>query len=255
MDREEFEGRKFIVFGASSGIGRSCAIQLGRRGANVTLVARNQERLAETASQIPKGHSVILPCDVSDFNAAEAVVKDAVKLDSVKLDGCVFSVGTANVVAVRTAEERELMPHFQTNFFSLAAIMRSFTSRRVSKDGASFVSISSIAAIAPEKGQCIYGATKSAINAYSYVAAQELASRRIRVNTICPDMVETPMGSPGLQRLTPERLKERYPLGVLTPEDIADTALFLLSDASKKITGQAIQITAGSIGGNDNFVF
>lgn len=255
MGREEFNGRKFIVFGASSGIGRACAVQLGQRGANVILVARNQERLAEAASQIPEGHSVILPCDVSDFNAAEAAVKDAVKLDGVKLDGCVFSVGIAPIVPVSAVKEAILIKGFQTNLFSFYGILKAFSSRRISVDGASFVSLSSMAAIEPAKGQGIYAATKAAINACTCAAAKELAPRGIRVNTVCPEMVDTPMGHDCLVNLPPERLRKRYPMGALAPEDIAETVLFLLSGASGKITGQAIQITAGSTGGDDNFEF
>lgn len=255
MDTKEFEGRKIMVFGASSGIGRACAVQLGEHGAKVILVGRNQERLEETASHIPERFSVIMPCDVSSFSAAEQVVKDAVKLDGVKLDGCVFSVGIVSVVPIMAVKENMLKEAFQTNLFSLYGIMKAFASRRISQDGASFVSISSDAAVVPAKGQCVYGAAKAAINMYTRIAAIELSSRKIRVNVVCPEMVDTPMGHGCLQLLSTERLQERFPLGILTPEDIADTVLFLLSDASKKITGQAIQITAGSTGGDDNYQF
>lgn len=255
MEQREFVGRKVIVFGASSGIGRACAIQLGKCGAKVVLVGRNLKRLEETASHISEGASAILPCDVSNFNAAQEVVKDSVKLDGAKLCGCVFSVGIAPVVPLTAVREQVLIEAFRTNLFSLYAVLKAFSSRRISLEGASFVSLSSGAAISPIKGQCIYAATKAAINTYTSVAAKELAFRSIRVNTVCPEMVDTPMGA-GLRLLPPERLQERYPLGVLTPEDIADIVLFLLSDASKKITGQAIAITAGSVGGDhDNIVF
>lgn len=255
MDQREFEGRKILVFGASSGIGRACAVQLGNRGARVLLVGRNRERLEETASRIPEGLGVILPCDVSDFDAAQAVVKDAVKLDGVKLDGCVFSVGIATVCPVLAVRRETLLEIYQTNLFSLAGILKAFASRRISRDGASFVGLSSGAAIAPEKGQCMYASTKAAVNAYLFTAAKELASRGIRVNAVCPEMVDTPMGHDGIGNLSPQRRRERYPLGVLVPDDIADTVRYLLSDAGKKITGQAISITAGSTGGNDNFAF
>lgn len=251
---DEFEGRKIIVFGASSGIGRACAIRLGQRGANVILVGRDQERLEETAGHIPEGGRRILPCDVSDFNAAQNVVRNAVAADGSKLDGCVFSAGIAGIYAIRDAREEQLMKVFQTNFFSLAAVLKIFASRRHSKDGSSFVSLSSGAGNKPIRGQGIYGASKAAVNIYMCVAAQELAQRRIRVNAVCPEMVDTPMGA-GLHLLTPEQLQQRYPLGILTADDIADTVLFLLSDSSKKITGQAISITAGSTCTNQNFVF
>lgn len=254
MEQREFEGRKIMVLGASSGIGRACSIRLGERGARVLLVGRNQARLEETAGHIPEGLREILPCDVSDFDAAQAVVKDAVKRDGVKLDGCVFSVGIAPVCPVTAVQKHRLVEAFDTNLFSLFGILKVFASRRISRDGASFVSLSSGAAIGPTKGQSIYAATKGAMNAYLNVAAKELAPRRIRVNAVCPEMVDTPMGA-GLHLLPEARLQERYPLGMLTADDIADTVLYLLSDAGGKITGQAISITAGSTGGNDNFEF
>ena len=252
---ERLKGRKIIVFGASSGIGRACAIQLGGQGANVILVGRNMERLGETASHIPEGRSMILTCDVSDFDAARKVVTDAVKLDGMKLDGCLFAVGICITQPIISIRYDDLIKLFQTNFFAFVAVLKEFSSRRVSNNGASFVSISSCAALRPDKGQGIYAATKAAINAYTVVAAQELAARKIRVNTICPDVVDTPMGVAGLQRLTDERLQKRFPFGVIMPEDIADTALFLLESTSRKITGQAFSITAGSVGGDDQFAF
>lgn len=253
VEWQEFKGRKIMVFGASSGIGRACAVRLGEQGAKVILTARSQERLEETASHIPEGMSVILPCDVSDFDAAQNVVKEAVKLDGARLDGCVFSAGIFMPQTAISASERILAQTFRTNFYAFAAVLRTFASRRVSNDGASVVGISSQAAITPFKGQGIYSAAKAAMNSYAAVAAQELAVRRIRINTVCPDMVDTPMGT-GIHLLSPERLKERYPLGILTPEDIAGTVLFLLGDASKKITGQTISITAGSSGGSGDRV-
>ena len=121
MEQREFEGRKIMVLGASSGIGRACAIRLGEQGARVLLVGRNQARLEETAGHIPEGIREILPCDVSDFDAAQAVVKDAVKRDGVKLDGCVFSVGIAPVCPVAAIQKRRLVEAFDTNLFSKRA--------------------------------------------------------------------------------------------------------------------------------------
>lgn len=256
MDKQEFAGRKYMVFGASSGIGRACAIRLGELGASVVLVGRNQERLEETAGHIPEDRRVITPCDVSDFDAAEAVVKEAVKRDGVKLDGCVFSVGFTKNLPVRSTVKSVLADMYRTNVFSLYAVLKAFASRRVSRDGGAFVSISSRAAMLPNKGQAMYGGTKGAINSLTIAAAKELAPRQIRVNTICPDMVaDTPMGEGGLALLTPEQLQECYPLGLLKTEDVANAVLFLLSDASKKITGQAIKIDAGDPNYDVNFSF
>lgn len=250
MDYQEFLGKKYIVFGASSGIGRQTAVQLSRLGARLVLVSRNVERLEETAGMLHgEGHRT-LPCDVSDFDAARAVVKEAVKADGIKLDGCVFSVGILDEhYPIKSVNLPLLQNVFQTNFFSLVAILKEFSSRRISNDGASFVSLSSRAAMLPDKSQGIYGATKAAINTYTVVAAKELASRMIRVNAVCPEMVDTPMGAGFKKNISPERLKSMYPLGLLTTEDVADMVIYLLSSYSKKVTGQAIWLSAGNDGG------
>ena len=193
---------------------------------------------------------LILPCDVSDFDAAQAVVADAVKADNIKLDGCVFSAGISAVYPIRQAELSTLQEMFRTNFFSLVAILKAFCSRRVSKDGASFASVSSRAAMMPDKGQGIYGAAKAAINAYTVAAAKELAPRRIRVNAVCPEMVDTPMGAYFKENMPPEQLQKAYPLGLLTAEDVANTVIYLLSSYSGKVTGQAIWLSAGNDGGS-----
>ncbi len=249
-------GKKIIVFGASSGIGRETAVQLSRQGARVILVARNEARLAETLTMLEgEGHAV-LPCDVSDFAAAQNVVKEAVKTDGEKLDGCFFAAGIYMMSPVALVKEAALQQMFQTNFFAMTAVLSTFSSRRCSNDGASFVSISSRAATIPDKAQGVYGATKAAINAYTVAAAKELSSRKLRVNTICPEAVDTPMGAGLKENMPPERLKKFYPLDMLTAEDVANTAVFLLSDMSKKITGQSLWLSAGNDGGSvDGHIF
>lgn len=249
MGFREFDNKKIIIFGASSGIGRQAAIQLSMLGAKLVLVGRNEMRLQETADKLQGENHFILPCDVSDFDAAQDVVKAAVSKDKIKLDGCVFSVGAYAMYPVSSIKMPPIQEMFQTNFFSFAAILKAFSSRRISNDGASFVSISSRAAMMPDKTQGIYGATKAAINAYTVAAAKELSSRMIRVNTVCPEAVDTPMGS-GIKAMPPEQLQRTYPLGLLTTEDVANTVIYLLSSYSTKVTGQSIWLSAGNDGGN-----
>lgn len=246
----EFTGRKIIVFGASSGIGRQTAIQLSRLGARVILVSRNVERLNSVLGELDGSGHLVLPCDVSVFDAAQNAVKEAVKIDGVKLDGCVFSAGMYILNPVSIVKEKTLHEMFRTNFYALVAIMKSFASRRISNDGASFVSISSRAALAPDKAQGVYAATKAAMNAYVITAARELASRQIRVNTICPEVVDSPMGAGFKETSQPEKIQNLYPLGLIQTQDVADTVLFLLGDKSKKITGQSIWLSAGNDGGS-----
>lgn len=250
MGHAIFQGKKIMIFGASSGIGRQTAIQLSQLGAHLVLVGRNEARLQESLVFLQgEGHRSII-CDISDFSAAQKVVADAVKTDGVKLDGCLFSAGIYAMYPISAASLSGAQELFQTNFFSLVAILKAFASRRVSKDGASFVSVSSRAAAKPDKAQGLYGASKAAINSYTVAAAKELTSRGIRVNALCPESVDTPMGAGLKENMPPEQLHKIYPLGLLTAQDVANAAIFLLSDYSTKITGQAIWLSAGNDGGS-----
>ena len=255
-DYLNISGKKYLVFGASSGIGRQTAIQLSELGARVVLVGRNEERLHQTYNMlIGNGHSILV-CDVSNFSAAQLVVKNSVKIDGIKLDGCVFSAGIYAMLPVGVVTEDKLDKLFATNIFSLIAIVKSFSSKRISNDGASFVSVSSRAANLPDKSQGVYGATKAAINSYTFAAAKELSNRLIRFNAVCPEAVDTEMGAGFKHNTTDEYKKKIYPLGMLESKDVADAIIFLLSDMSKKITGQSIWLSAGNDGGSiENSIF
>lgn len=255
MNHREFEGKKYVIFGASSGIGRQTAVQLSQLGARTVLVGRNVARLEETAGMLQGESHLILSCDISDFDAAQAVVKEAVKVDDIKLDGCVFSAGIFARYPISITKLLPLQKMFQTNFFSLVAILKAFSSRRVSNNGASFVSISSRVAMMPDKTLGIYSATKAAINAYTVAAAKELAPRMIRVNAVCPETVDTPMAGNIKGDMPLEQLRRMYPLGLLTAEDVADMVIYLLSSYSKKVTGQSIWLSAGNDGGCERYIF
>ncbi|WP_443683415.1 SDR family NAD(P)-dependent oxidoreductase, partial [Phascolarctobacterium faecium] len=133
---------------------------------------------------------------------------------------------------------------------SMMAIAKAFSSKRISNNGASFVSVSSRAALLPDKSQGVYGASKAAINSYTVAAAKEMSNRLIRFNAVCPEAVDTEMGAGFKDNTTQEARQKIYPLGMLEAEDVADTIIFLLSDMSKKITGQSIWLSAGNDGGS-----
>ena len=161
-------------------------------------------------------------------------------MDNIKLDGCVFSAGIYAMLPLGAVTEEKINKIFATNIVSMMAIAKAFSSKRISNNGASFVSVSSRAAHLPDKSQGVYGASKAAINSYTVAAAKEISNRLIRFNAVCPEAVDT----------TQEAMQKIYPLGMLEAEDVADTIIFLLSDMSKKITGQSIWLSAGNDGGS-----
>ena len=127
-------------------------------------------------------------------------------------------------------------------------LLKEFSSRKVLNDAGSIVALSSRAALFPEKFLSRYATTKAAINITSNIAAQEFAKRKIRVNTICPEMVKTPMTEYFFSSVSQEQLNKFYPLGHLETSDVSDMIIFLLSDMSKKITGQNFYLSAGNAG-------
>lgn len=250
MEYLNFNGKKYLIFGASSGIGKQVALQLSQLGARLVLVGRNEEKLQETLEMLDgDGHNILI-CDVSDFSAAQNAVKTAVSMDNIKLDGCVFSAGIYAMLPLGAVTEEKINKIFATNIVSMMAIAKAFSSKRISNNGASFVSVSSRAALLPDKSQGVYEASKAAINSYTVAAAKEMSNRLIRFNAVCPEAVDTEMGAGFKDNTTQEAMQKIYPLGMLEAEDVADTIIFLLSDMSKKITGQSIWLSAGNDGGS-----
>lgn len=228
MEYLNFNGKKYLIFGASSGIGKQVALQLSQLGARLVLVGRNEEKLQETLEMLDgDGHNILI-CDVSDFSAAQNAVKTAVSMDNIKLDGCVFSAGIYAMLPLGAVTEEKINKIFATNIVSMMAIAKAFSSKRISNNGAS----------------------KAAINSYTVAAAKEMSNRLIRFNAVCPEAVDTEMGAGFKDNTTQEAMQKIYPLGMLEAEDVADTIIFLLSDMSKKITGQSIWLSAGNDGGS-----
>lgn len=236
------QGKNILITGASSGIGRETASYLASRGANVVLVARNGERLQNVAEEIgPKAFSY--PCDLQDAGAIKGIFEYCREL-GVLLDGMVHSAGIAKPIPVRTATPESVEETMRINCFSFLELGKQFYNRKYSQKGASIVAISSMAAVRPVMGQAAYASSKAALNSMVEVMAQEFLKRRIRVNSIMPSYVATPMvnGDVGYGMNTGI---DSMPLGVIDPKQIAYLVEFLLSDRSLHITGTAIPITSG----------
>ena len=185
-------GKTILVTGASSGIGRTTAINCSRMGARVVVTARDQS------------------------------------------------------LQFGTRDRFDVM--FEVNFFSPVELMRLMYKKKILKKGASVVLMASIGGThSYMPGNGVYGASKAALNSVMKYAAREYAARKVRVNSICPGMVDTPLIHRGV--ITDEQLAEdakKYPLGRYgRPEDIASGVVYLLSDASSWLTGHDLVIDGG----------
>ena len=241
-------GKTVLVTGASSGIGRATAILCSKMGAHVVVTGRNETRLQETFDALSENGHLQLPADLTD---AESTARLVEKVPA--LDGIVHCAGIGHRKLCKSVEKEDLLTVMEANFNSAALLQASLlTSKKVNKS-ASIVFLSSKAADVPSVANAVYSASKGALKSYALCLAQELAPRNIRVNCICPAIVETPLWTPlinggGLTEECMAQAQSQYPLKRFgRPEDIANLAVFLLSDASSWMTGSCIDITGGAI--------
>lgn len=241
----QLTGKTILITGASSGIGRATAIECSKLGATLIISGRNQERLQETFETLEgEGHQMI----IADLTAEEEVERLMAEIPNI--DGAVFCAGIGKTITLQFASRKKLDPIFNTNFFSTVELMRLLQKKKKVNQSGSLVAIASIGGpFAINFGNGPYGAAKSALLTWSKFLAQELASRKIRVNCVCPGMVHTPLvDTPGA--FTQEELDEyikSIPLHRFgEPKEIADACVFLLSDASKWMTGTELIIDGGT---------
>lgn len=237
-------GKTVLVTGASSGIGRGIAISCSRMGATVWLNGRNEKRLTETLSALEgTGHHIV----AGDITIAEDVERIVSLLPS--LDGVVHCAGIGARKICKQIEQEDIDVVMNTNFEAPVMLQTLLLKKKKIIKAASIVFIASIAPFAPSVGNALYSASKGAMIAYANCLSIELASRLIRVNCICPDMIWTDLVLQG--GLTEEELREdeqKYPLKRYgTPEDVANATIFLLSDASSWMTGSCMKIAGGII--------
>lgn len=237
-------GKQILVTGASSGIGKGIALACANMGATVILNGRNITRLDEVLSQMTGSGHAICPADLSDRAAVSSMVD---KLP--KLDGVVMCAGVANRVPCKSITEADLEFVIKTNLEAPVLLQAELLAKKKISKAASIVFIASRAYDSPSMGNAVYSASKGAVVSYAKCLALELASRQIRVNCICPGMVWTDLITNVLNEEDLKAAEQRYPLKRFGQvEDVANLAIYLLSDASSWMTGGAIDISGGGEG-------
>ena len=238
-------GKKILVTGASSGIGRAIAVSCSKMGADVILTARNETRLKETLSMMPFGEHQIVPADLT-------LPEDIERLSTAipKLNGFVQCAGVGSRVFCKALDKAAIDYVMRPNLEAPVLLQAAILSKKKIDKGASVVYIASRAYDSPSIGNAIYSASKGAIISYAKCLALELAPRQIRVNCICPAMIWTDLIiQDGLTREELEEAQLKYPLKRYgQPDDVANLAIYLLSDASTWMTGSAIDLSGGGEG-------
>ena len=239
------DGRRALVAGASSGIGMGCAVALAEAGAHVTLAARRADALAEVADALQVlGHQAeIMVLDVADNEAMTEQLKAAEPYNIL-----VNSAGMArHAPALETTPENYdavMDLNVRAAYFLTVGVAHGM---KAAGKGGSIINISSQMAHVGGIDRSVYAASKHAIEGMTKSMAIEWAADQIRVNTICPTFIRTPLAEVTLQN--PERLawiEEKIKLGrVGEIEDVMGAAVFLASDAAALITGTSLLIDGG----------
>lgn len=237
------KGKTILITGASSGIGKAVAIECSRMGAILVITGRDEERLNLTFhSMSGVGHISV----VADLT----IDSDRIKLlnQSPKLDGLVHCAGIADPTPFQYVTENKINNTMSINFMSPVVLSNQLYNKKLLNRGASIVFISSVSGVyCSSVAGSMYSASKGAINGCIKGMALDLAGKQIRVNAICPGMIDTNIFEDG--RITADQLEEdrrKYPLKRYgKPEEVAYAVIYLLSDASQWVTGSSLLIDGG----------
>lgn len=223
---------------------------MGSLGASVIILGRNKERLQETFDALNKtGEHQLYVVDLLEESAVAEVVH-ALKQKAQKIDGIVHCAGISSTIVLRLLTEEKLQHHFQTNVTAGMLLTKQMLSKRndLMNEGSSLVFISSVMGMVGEVGKTAYAMSKGAILAGVKSLSVELALRNIRVNAISPGVIVTPMSSASFYSKNEESLNKisnLHPLGLGSPEDVANACVYLISDASKWVTGTNLVVDGG----------
>jgi NAD(P)-dependent dehydrogenase (short-subunit alcohol dehydrogenase family) len=241
------DNKVILITGASSGIGRQCAISCSNMGAKVILIARNEERLKSVIVSLTGDSHLYYSLDVTNYHEIDAVINEVVnKLG--KIDGFIHSAGSELTKPLKMMNNKDYEILFAVNVVSGFEFAKSITKKKYSKNGASFVFISSIMGIVGNSALVGYCASKGALISGVRALAIEYASRKMRFNCVSPGYIETEMMESVMGKLGENELnniRNRYPLGLGCTQDVANSCIYLLSDASRWVTGTNLIVDGG----------
>ncbi len=241
----DFKDRNIVITGGSTGIGFATAKAFIDSGANVWITGRNAERLQKASDKISSKKLHTLVSDTGNLQGI-SVLETVIAETGIKVDVLFLNAGIATYAPIEQITEEDFDAQFNTNvkgpLFTLQKLLPHLA------DGASVIFTSSTVATASGLNSSVYSATKGALNKISQIAANELASRKIRVNLVSPGPTDTE----GLDGVVTPEIKGF--LGTVTalqrlgsPNEIANAVLFLASDNASFITGTELMVDGGAI--------
>ena len=244
MKPYDLTSKRILVTGASSGIGRACAIVAAELGAVVVLTGRRIEALRDTASMCKGSDHTIVAGDITSSNFIAELVEKAGKID-----GLVHAAGVAPMCPIGMLSKEDVDAVMGVNYYSFLALMTYYSKRKYRGDHFSAVAVSSVSCASGWAGGTAYCGSKGALSASVRSMAVELASKGVCVNAVCPSNIRTPLYESGASDMNDadalKALMSRQPLGLGEAEQVAWPVCFLLSDAASFITGVNLPVDGG----------
>lgn len=239
----------FIVTGASSGLGEGTALLLNELGATVIGIARNEERLNKMKAKCkyPENMHLEIKDLTEDIEGLPNYVKE-LKNKYGKFAGMAYCAGISDIQPMQLLSYQDIEYMFRINFYAPVFMTKGILDRRnnIGK-GTSIVAISSIEAHLNEKGMIKYSSSKSALTSAFKCMAAEVAKSGVRLNTISPSDIKTPMTMCEAAQSLRENREDKYPMGFGEVSDVANFVIFLLSNSAKWITRQDYILDCGLV--------
>ena len=244
----DLKNKTLLITGASSGIGKSTAITCSRLGADCILVGQNEERIKETFENLKDGNHCWIALDITKYTEFKSLVEDAVSKIG-RISGFIHTAGIEETFPLEAGTPGHYERIYAVNVIAGFELAKYIVKKKnFNADGGSLVFISSVMGSVGSPAKAAYCSSKGAIAGGVKVLALELASRRIRVNSISPAMVNTGTTKAFLAKIDDKeknRIMRSHPLGIGKPNDIAYSCAFLISDAARWITGIDLKVNGG----------
>ncbi|WP_202759442.1 SDR family NAD(P)-dependent oxidoreductase [Delftia acidovorans] len=241
-DPFSLQGKNILVTGASSGLGRQIAISCAQRGASIIATGRDHLRLQETFNQLEGSGHLQMPAELTDSQDRSALAQL-----SPKIDGLVHCAGKQMLSPIRQLRESLMTEMYAIHFLAPVMLTQQLLYTNKIAPSGSIIFMLSTSAHIGTRGVGPYSAMKSGLLGIIRCLAIEQARQRIRVNGISPSVVPTPMWGIADQNDQLQAQEARHPLGLGTPEDVANAAIYLLSDASRWVTGTSLVMNGGVV--------